>query len=239
MNLEAMVRFGNEKIPNIKDTTSSNFAFSKLKNMKRIVLFLLLISAKINAQEHFNWGLKEGISRSQVSGITYKGFYKSGFTGGAFIKGRLAGNWTAAIDVMYVECGSLRRSVYTKGHVNSYFLQLNYIQIPLLFQYHIARVGLEFGPGYGILMKIKEINVIDGISYSGTQPFNQDEINFNFGVTYSFSSRFGYCLRYTNSIVPIRRNSFETDKWFQNGQKNNVFILCLTYEFGSEGSVWK
>lgn len=209
------------------------------KNMKRVIFFLFLISNKINAQEHFNWGLKEGISRSQVSGITYKGFYKSGFAGGAFIKGRLAGNWTAAIDVMYTECGSLRRSVYSNGNVNSYFLQLNYVQIPLLFQYHIARVGIEFGPGYGILMKTKEINVLDGISYSGTKRFNKDEINFNIGVTYSFSSRFGYSLRYTNSIVPIRRNGPNTDKWFQYGQKNNVLILCLTYEFGSEGSVWK
>lgn len=207
--------------------------------MKRVILFLLIISSEINAQEHFNWGLKEGISRAQVSGITYKGFYKSGFAGGAFIKGRLAGNWTAAIDLMYVECGSLRRSVYTNGYVNSYFLQLNYIQIPLLFQYHIGRVGIEFGPGYGILMKVKEISVIDGLSYSGTKLFNKDEINFNIGVTYTFSSRFGYSLRYTNSTVPIRRNGNNTEKWFQYGQKNNVFILCLTYEFGSEGSVWK
>lgn len=207
--------------------------------MKKGILLLLLISAKINAQEHFNWGLKEGITRSQVSGNMYKGFYKSGFSGGAFIKGRLLGNWTAAIDVMYVECGSIKRSVYTNGHVNSYFLQLSYIQIPLLFQYHIQRVGIEFGPGYGILMKAKEIIVADGIAYPGTQLFNKDEINFNIGVTYSFSSRFGYSIRYTNSIVPIRRNGYNSAKWMQYGQKNNVFVLCLTYEFGSEGSVWK
>ncbi len=207
--------------------------------MKRLILFLLLISAKMNAQEHFNWGLKEGITRAQVSGNMYKGFYKSGFAGGAFIKGRLLGNWTAAIDVMYVECGSIKRSVYTGGHVNSYFLQLSYLQIPLLFQYHIERVGIEFGPGYGILMKAKEIIVKDGIAYPGTQSFNKDEINFNIGVTYSFSSRFGYSIRYTNSTVPIRRNGYNTAKWMQYGQKNNVFVLCLTYEFGSEGSVWK
>lgn len=210
-----------------------------MKTIKKLVLLFLLIPSITNAQEHFNWGLKEGISRSQVSGNMYKGFHKSGFAGGAFIKARLFGNWTAAIDVMYTECGSMRRSNYTSGYVNSYFLQLNYIQIPLLFQYHISRVGIEFGPGYGLLMRTKEIIVTDGISYPGTKRFNKDEININFGVTYSFSSRFGYSIRYTNSIVPIRRNGDNSAKWFQYGQKNNVFVLCLTYEFGSEGSVWK
>ncbi len=204
--------------------------------MKRIVLLLLLISSKINAQEHFNWGLKEGMTTSRLSGNTYKGFHKFGFVGGGFIKTTLKGNWVVALEIMYTEKGC--RNVPT-DYSNSYFLQLSYLEFPLLFQYRINRLGIELGPGYGFLMKTKEIIEINGRDYSGTQSFNSREVTFNIGAHYTYSSRFGLNLRFTNSLIPVRKDPSAGGKYYQYGQKNTLLALCLTYEFGNLGSIWR
>lgn len=200
--------------------------------MKKLAIILLLISSITHAQENFIWGLKEGMSFSQISGNPYKGFRKLGFTGGAFIQFRLSDYLNIATEAVYTEFGSLKRVRYDKGHIDRYFLQLNYVQFPLLFQFHIEKFGLELGPGYGLLLNTKEIDVIDGIPYTGTNSFKKEDINYNIGLTYGFDSRFGLNLRYTNSINPIRTLG-------STSQKNNVLTLCLTFEFGEDGPFWK
>jgi Outer membrane protein beta-barrel domain len=213
--------------------------FTTIKKMKRIALLLILISFKVDAQEHFNWGLKEGMSRSLLSADTYTGLIKSGFVGGAFVKGRLGRNWTTALEIMYVEKGSRHRSDSNNGDFNSYFLQLNYLEIPVLFQYNIKRLGIHFGPGYGLLLKTNEIMTIDGKDVANPKPFNKNELNFNIGLNYSFKSRFGLSFRYTNSLAPVRKLNPGESKWYKYGQKNTVLVICLTYEFGKGGSGWK
>lgn len=204
----------------------------QLKKMRGLIVLLLLSSSLANAQENFNWGFKEGMSFSQVSGNPYKGFRKMGFAGGVFVQFRLSDYLNIATEAAYVECGGLKRLKYDKGHIDRYFLQLNYIQCPLLFQIHIERFGIELGPGYGLLLNSKEIDVIDGIPYSGTNSFKKEDINYNVGLTYGFESRFGLNLRYTNSINPIRTIGITE-------QKNNMLVLYLTFEFGEDGPFWK
>lgn len=206
--------------------------------MKKLVLLILFISSVTKAQENYSWGFKEGITISQVTENMYKGFYKPGFTGGAFIKLRLSDNLNLGTEAVYTECGNIKRAKHKKGHFNNYFLQLNYVQVPLLFQLHFQAYGIELGSGYGFLLNVKEINVVDGIAYSGSSAFNKGDVYFNAGFTYALSSRFGLNLRYINSINPIRTLVDTTDKSLKYEQKNNIFLLFLTYEFGGEDPYW-
>lgn len=233
MNLEAKVLFGSKIYMRLE-----NLDFLKLKKMKKLILFLLLISSASIAQESFSWGFKEGISLSQVSENRYKGFNKTGFTGGAFIKFRLSDNLNIGTEAVYTECGDIKRAKYKKKHFNNYFLQLNYVQIPLLLHCHIQAYGIEVGPGYAFLLNAKEIDVVDGIAYSGTNVFNKNDVYFNVGLNYALSSRFGLNLRYINSINPVRTLIDNTDRNLKYEQKNNMFILFLTYEFGGEDPSW-
>lgn len=200
--------------------------------MKKLVFLLLIISSITKAQENFSWGFKEGITVSQVTENMYRGYHKIGFAGGAFVKLKLSDNLNIGTEAVYTEFGSIKRTKHKKGQFNNYFLQLSYVQFPLLFQYHFQAFGIELGPGYGVLVEAKEIDVVDGIAYSGTNAFHKEDTNFNIGVSFTHGSRFGLNLRYTNSIVPIRTNDDKT------GQKNNAFILFLTYEFGGEDPFW-
>lgn len=207
--------------------------------MRRIVFLLLFISFNSTAQKIFKLGLKEGVTTSQVSGDTYSGFDKFGFIGGSYIKFKIKGDWTGGFEILFTQKGSRHRSDYAKGDFESYFLQLNYIEVPLLIQYNIVGANFEIGPSFGFLVKTKELITSGGIEYFGTRPFKKNEVNINIGANYTFSSRFGFNLRYTNSLVTIRKDPSKTNKWYQGAQLNTVLALSLTYEFGGNGSIWK
>ena len=208
--------------------------------MRRVAFLLLFISFNSNAQKLFKLGLKEGGTISQVSADTYSGFDKFGFVGGSYIKFKVKKDWTAGFEILYTQKGSRHNSNYAKGDFQSYFLQLNYVEVPLLFQYNLEGANFEFGPSFGFLVKTKEIVTIGGTEYYGTRPFKKNEFNINIGANYTFSSHFGFNLRYTNSVVTIRKDPARaTNKWYQGAQLNTVLSLSLTYEFGGNGSVWK
>jgi Outer membrane protein beta-barrel domain len=217
------------------------FAFiSGYKKMKRIFIALLFISFQTNAQQVFNVGLKEGATISQVFGDDYGGFKKSGYVGGFFTNVKLIGPWSAGLEVLFVQKGSKHNSNPKLGDGNSYFLELNYLEIPILFKYYIGRTSIEFGPGYSFLTKQTEIITINSIQHPGTVRFKGTEFNFNIGVSRVFTSHFGLNLRYTNSLSPLRANpNLTSSTKYKDGQFNAVLALCLTYEFGKEGSIWK
>lgn len=210
--------------------------------MRKIAFLLLFISLNSSAQKIFKLGLKEGVNTSQVSGDTYSGFDKFGFSGGAYIKFKIKNDWTGGFEILYTQKGSRHRENYAKGDFQSYFLQLNYIEIPILIQYTIYEgLNFETGPSFGFLLKSKELITLGGVEYFGNRPFQKNEVNFNIGANYTFSSRFGFGFRYSNSILSIRNDpsKTKTKKLYDGTQLNNVLTLSLTYEFGGNGAVWK
>lgn len=209
--------------------------------MRRIFFLLFFISFNSSAQQYFKLGLKEGATTSQISGDTYSGFDKFGFCGGSYIKFKVKGDWTGGFEILFTQKGSRHRANYQNKDDVSYFLQLNYIEVPVLLQYNLIGANFEIGPSFGFLVKSKELIMAGGVEYFGTRPFNDTEVNINIGANYTFSSRFGFGLRYTNSIVSIRKDPSQpkTKKLYDGAQLNSVITLCLTYEFGGNGSVWK
>lgn len=207
--------------------------------MRRIAFILLFISFNSSAQQYFKLGLKEGVTTTQVSGDTYSGFDKFGFCGGSYIKLKIKGDWTGGFEILFTQKGSRHRADYKLKDDVNYFLQLNYIEVPILLQYNLIGANFEIGPSFGFLVKTKELITSGGVEYFGTRPFKTTEFNMNIGANYTFSSRFGFGLRYTNSVVTIREKLVKTKKMYEGAQLNSVITLCLTYEFGGNGSVWK
>lgn len=207
--------------------------------MRRIVVLFLFLTTQLYSQQVFNVGLKEGFCTSQVSNDTYTGYHKMGFVGGMFANAKLKGTWSAGFEVFFIQKGSRDYSDYAKGDYEAYFLQMNYVEIPILFKYYIDQASIEFGPSIGILAKSREVRNIAGVEYLGGKGINTNEFCFNIGASYTFSSHFGFNLRYSNSLLPVRNLAPRGHKLYEGGQLNSVIALCLTYEFGKDGSVWK
>lgn len=201
--------------------------------MKKIVFIFFIVflfSSKIQAQQRFKAGVKLGLSTSQVAGDTYSGFHKAGLAGGGYVTGKLNTNWTAQFEIIYIQKGSKHNYNEEAGDFTYYFLQLDYIEVPLLFQFHQKKFTFELGPGFGFLIKEKEYNHVQDLT--GYRPFNKNEITLNIGISYIIYKRLGMNWRYTNSVSSIRSHASGASTWNNPGQRNNVITFSLTYTFG-------
>ncbi len=197
------------------------------------VIFLFFVTG-IKAQQRFKVGLKAGLSTSQVAGDTYSGYHKAGFDGGGFVTGKLSEKWSAQFEIIYIQKGSKQNQNPEKGMFNFYFLQLDYIEVPVLFQFHQKKFTFEAGPGFGYLVKEREYN--DYGEITGARPFFKTEASFNLGISYKIYKNLGMNWRYCNSFLAIRKHASGASTWYNPGQINNVLAFTLTYQFGNNES---
>lgn len=200
-----------------------------------IIVFLsflsLSISFEVKAQQRFNVGVKSGINTSQVAGDNYSGFNKVGFVGGIFVRGKLNETWKGQFEIIFSQKGSKHNGDNEKGDFNYYFLGLDYLEVPVLFQYHLKKFTYEIGPGFSFLMKEREyLNFQD---LTGIRPFNKKEISFNMGINFIIFDNLGVNWRYTNSLSSIRQHASGASRWYNPGQTNNLLSFTLTYLFGN------
>jgi hypothetical protein len=104
-----------------------------------------------------------------------------------------------------------------------YYIKLNYIELPLLFQLHLKKIIAEFGIGVAYLINQKETPQGFRNPNDVKHPFMRTDVSGNVGFGYSFNEKWECNLRYTNSIIPIRK--------LPTTQFNSVFTLSLFYIF--------
>jgi hypothetical protein len=195
-----------------------------------IVFLLALFVVQVQAQQRFRAGIKAGISTSQVSGDTYSGYNKAGFAGGGFVTGTFNEKWTGQFEILYIQKGSRHNGNPDKGDYNYYFLQLDYVEVPLLFQYHQNKFTYEAGPGIGFLVKQQETFNFQNLT--GVRPFNKNEVCINLGINYMIFDNLGISWRFSNSVTSIRTHASGARRWYNPGELNDVLAFTLTYRFG-------
>lgn len=202
--------------------------------MKKLIFILFFLITGIyttQAQSRFRAGLKAGIATSQVHGDTYTGFHKFGFDGGATLNAKINEKWKAQFEILFVQKGSKHIGDANKGDFSFYLMHLNYVEVPILFQYQHKKFVFEIGPGIGYLISSKEADnngdVINGI------PFYSTEVSGSIGINYMIYKNFGINWRFTNSISPIRKFASGASTVSNPGQRNNVLAFTLTYTFGN------
>ncbi len=197
----------------------------------RNFIFILLLSTfiQLKAQQRFKAGIKAGLSTSQVAGDTYSGYNKAGFTGGGFLTATVGEKWTGQFEIIYIQKGSRHNGNPEKGDYTYYFLQLDYMEVPLLLQYRQNKFTYELGTGISFL--IKEQEYFNWQNLTGINPFNKNEVDINLGISYTIFNNLGVSWRFSNSITPIRAHASGASRWYNPGQLNNVLAFTLTYRF--------
>lgn len=176
----------------------------------------LLISSSAMAQDHHaNIGVKGGLNLSNING-NGQADVKPGLHLGLFTHVHLTKQFAFQPEIMY----SAQVTKYG-GSDNS--LNLDYINIPLLFQYMFDNgFRLQAGPQVGLLVNAKTksgnttVNVKDG--------YNSLDLGLSIGGSYVFvDSGFGLDARYNHGLSNIHdSNSLNaTNRGFQLG----VFYL--------------
>lgn len=198
------------------------------------ICFTLLIGNS-SAQNKFTAGVVAGLSASQVHGDTYSGFDKAGLYAGGFVKRNLSETWTAQLEMVYVQKGSRKNPNPEIGDYTLYLLKLDYIELPLLIQWHYKKLNFEIGAAYAALIYDREENQFGVVN--NMFPLQKSDISFLAGFSYKLNDHFIVNVRNSNSVFPVRKFGAPVyyqrrlSNWFNKGMYNNVMIIALQYHF--------
>lgn len=178
--------------------------------MKKIILFVVLFwcleaAAQNPSKERYKLGVKVGISDVNMTGGRVKSPSKRALIGGIWVQIKMGRNWTGQTEAIYVEKGT-RGIGKSQTSINGYRVSIMYLEVPILFQYHKKNVTFEFGPGLGALTY--QYEYLPGAptpNMTSDFPFTAKEFSFNLGLGYNFNQKWYLGLRFTHSLLPVRK----------------------------------
>jgi len=195
------------------------------------VLLMLFVSSFFCDAQTFRGQVLAGVATTQVSGDQLAGFDKAGLMVGAGISAVLSKKTDLGFSIYYIQKGSRKQSNIDKGDLEYYRLRLNYIEVPLLLEYHLSnKLGIELGLSAGTLVGSNEENQ-DGI-LEDQPPFIKYEFSACGGLVYHLTDNWALHLRGEQSIAPVRKHSSGAVYRLNRGQYNSVLLFALYYQFG-------
>lgn len=192
---------------------------------------ICLLGLSSIGQIDFDGGLLAGGITSQVHGDGYGGFNKVGISAGAFVL--LGFNETSAlrIDMLFAQKGSRNKPDTEAGDFTTFKLQLDYIEIPVLYSWTFRdEISFEVGPYAARLVNSGQEN--NGNDFEINPPYNDWDIGACAGFSYEITPRLLGVARYTQSILPIRdkpSGAQQTTTWNAGGY-NYALSLMFGYK---------
>jgi hypothetical protein len=180
-----------------------------------------------------------GITACQVHGDSYSGFNKLGVTGGLYVNAIFTEKTSADLGIIFIQKGARKNpnpDAKPNPDYSAYYLNLNYIEIPLVVRYAPNRFFLTAGLSYAYLMGYYEANELGNIT--GYSPFLKDEYSLNIGAGVKVGKKTDLEIRSNNSFMTIRpwkiKSNVYYPNWlarkFSNGLYNNILEIVFTYK---------
>lgn len=216
----------------------------KLFTKAAMLIGFLFVSSNVVAQQ-FKTGLILGISTSQVDGDTYAGYNKVGLFAGGIVSKRISkdNKWHFVFEITYIQKGSRKVPHPERGDNASYFLKLNYAEVPLLVNYNFlrkdtsggitAKYSLEAGLAFARLVQSKETDASGIIPFA--TPFQKSDYSIILGINYFLTKRVIFNVRTEYSVAPVRKFGAThpwlwTYKFIKPGYYNNLINFSFRYK---------
>ena len=201
---------------------------------KHFTLIILLLFLGINSiAQQFHGGVMAGLVGSQVAGDTWSGYKKAGIFAGGYVNLDIGTVSALQLELTYFQKGS-RENPTEKNGYQSYLLRLNYIEMPILYQYKTGRFTIEVGPSAGFLMGYYEsVNqeVISDQQYY-VKPARVT-LQINLGFQFALTPKIGVDFRTNNSLLNIysQKQSGDFRRFFDQGRYNDSLVISMFYKF--------
>lgn len=189
--------------------------------------------------EIFTGGLILGSNFSQVDGDTYFGYHKLGLNAGGVVNIHFTKEIGASLELLYTQKGSrgedLAWSPAFGNFVAKYFMDLNYVEVPVTMHYIYHEIDIEAGISYARIINSDEW--IQSDRYIIIDPelnrFNTTDFNYIFGASHKLYGKLLINARFQYSIIPMRpMNRVPAGFGYANaGQFNNLLNLRVVYMF--------
>ncbi len=205
--------------------------------MRKLVLGAAIAMSSLTFAQSV--GIKGGMNLSSVSesdnilgnengDVSSKS--KVGFYGGLFANFPVAANFSIQPEVLYNNVGTKITGNDEVGNEGSLRLNLDYISVPVMFQYNATPAFyLEAGPQFGLLVNSNlkaEVNGDTETQDLDTDNFNTFDVGVGLGAGYWITPKFGINARYVAGVTDIAKDN-NTDYNF----RNNNFQVGLSYKF--------
>jgi len=196
--------------------------------MKKILFFIFLFFGYSLYAQRFKGGLILGLNSTQVDGDTYAGYNKFGIAAGFYVYTPITDNIDVQMEIKYMGKGARKNSTSTNPGL--YINQLDYIEIPLMFDYKTSeKIALNGGLGFGYLFNtaIKD----DYGKISGNFGFKSFELSGIAGMNYVLTDMVKVYLRFSYSILPILISSEPQTFFLRRRVYNNCLSIGFNYSF--------
>jgi hypothetical protein len=213
-----------------------------LKNF--LTIFLLLptlffgqVSSSVNKTNRniFNILLTAGVTPAQVHGDAYSGFKKLGATGGIGIESVFTEKASMNLSFLFIQKGAQKNQNLIKGDLTAYFLNLNYLEVPILVTYTQKKFLFDVGLSAAYLINYYEAD--QNMNYTGIFPFQKFDYSVKIGLGYNISPKWFVNFRSSNSFITNRPNRIKQAIYYNNiiartfnkGYYNNILEFTLGY----------
>ncbi len=187
--------------------------------MKKIILsFAVVVLGTVAVQAQSSFGIKAGMNIANLRGDD-AGDTKSliGANGGVFANIPVSPNFAVQPEVLYSLEGAKSSSN------NDFKLNLNYINIPVMFQYRDASgFYAELGPQLGILTEAK--TKLGNTETDVKSLYKSTNISGAAGLGFNFVPSIGVGIRYSLGLTGITESDSDV--------KTGNFAIGLHYTFG-------
>ncbi|MDP3946883.1 MAG: porin family protein [Lutibacter sp.] len=186
-----------------------------MKKILLVAVIALISMVSVNAQTSF--GAKAGLNVANLSGDISDNKSLIGFNVGVFAEITLADSFYLQPELLY----STQGATFDESSLDfSADLNLNYINIPIMFKYDVAnRFYLEAGPQVGFLV------MAEVLDQDVKDEFESIDFGANFGLSYGFTEKLFAQARYNIGLTNIAKDNGD-DKI-----SNAVLSFSLGYKF--------
>lgn len=187
--------------------------------MKRsLLLFAFTLAIATISQAQVRIGLKGGVNLANLNADGFDTKMKIGFNAGAIAKFSVTSAFSIQPELLYSSQGTSIEELDAK-------LELNYINIPVMFQYNVAGFILETGPQMGVLASAKV--KANGQSEDMKDLYKSIDFSWGIGAGYQMSgSGLGITARYNIGLSSIAEEGGDVSV------KNSVIQLGFFYMLG-------
>jgi len=195
-------------------------------------IVILLFSISTFAQQ-FHGGIIAGLAGTQVAGDKISGFNKAGIFAGGFVSINANEKSSFRMELTYFQKGS-RLNPTEKNGYESYLLRLNYIEMPVFYQYIAGRFTIFAGPSAGFLIGYYERDTY--LTVISDQPGYikpaRVTLQINLGFRFALSSKIGVDFRTNNSLLNVYSEPQNGDfkRFFDAGRYNDSLVLSMYYK---------
>ncbi len=166
-----------------------------------------------------------GMNASQVDGDNLAGFHKPGFHagGGVFVMLDNRARMSLSMELLYNQKGARTRP----GRFPLDKLTLNYLDLPLQFNYH-DKERMIFSGGFSLGTLFGATRILDGIEQQDDiELYEPREFGYLVGATYVIQDHYGIGLRYSGSLVSFG----ESNNPLVSGLINRAVTFRASYIF--------